>query len=104
MVVNQQDATRVCRSALFLSGLSSGRLPFQHSTGHNQWKRAAYFYGSKLCGLPTAFLFITGANNVLEVIRVEPGNRFTIPSKVRPSGFVTIFINEKPMVSYKVTR
>jgi transglutaminase/protease-like cytokinesis protein 3 len=48
--------------------------------------------------------YITSRNNVLDEIEVDERNNFIIYPSAKLSGYLTIFINEKPLVSYKIIR
>ncbi len=48
--------------------------------------------------------YITSKDNVLDPVRVDENNNFAIYPSAKMSGYLTIFINEKPVVSYRILR
>ncbi|RZJ33536.1 MAG: hypothetical protein EOO51_13445 [Flavobacterium sp.] len=48
--------------------------------------------------------YITSRDNVLQRVRLAADSSFQIYPSSKTNGFLTIFINEKPMVSYKISR
>jgi transglutaminase/protease-like cytokinesis protein 3 len=48
--------------------------------------------------------YITSRDNILDPLRVDENNNFVIPPSAKLSGYLTIFVNEKPIVSYKIVR
>lgn len=48
--------------------------------------------------------YITSRDNVLKRVRLASDSSFQIYPSSKTNGFLTIFINEKPMVSYKIVR
>ena len=48
--------------------------------------------------------YITSRDNVLDKLRVDENNNFLIYPSSKLNGYLTIFINEKPIVSYRIVR
>jgi transglutaminase/protease-like cytokinesis protein 3 len=48
--------------------------------------------------------YITSKDNMLDVLPVDSQNNFVIYPSTKLSGYLTIFVNEKPLVSYKIVR
>lgn len=48
--------------------------------------------------------YITSRDNVLDRLRVSRDNKVMIYPSAKLSGYLTLFINEKPVVSYKIER
>ena len=48
--------------------------------------------------------YITSRDNVLDPLHVDENNHFIIPPGAKLSGYLTIFVNEKPIVAYKIIR
>jgi transglutaminase/protease-like cytokinesis protein 3 len=48
--------------------------------------------------------YITSRNNILDKLNVDSDNNFVIYPSPKLSGYLTIFVNEKPLVSYKIVR
>ncbi|RZJ29841.1 MAG: hypothetical protein EOO48_06520 [Flavobacterium sp.] len=48
--------------------------------------------------------YITSRDNMLDPLEVDRNNNFVIPPSAKLSGYLTIFVNMKPLVSYKIIR
>ncbi len=48
--------------------------------------------------------FITTADNMLEQVPVDEENYFIIPPSPKLTGYITIFVNERPLVTYKILK
>jgi transglutaminase/protease-like cytokinesis protein 3 len=48
--------------------------------------------------------YITSRDNTLDHLPVDENNNFVIPPGTKLSGYLTIFVNMKPLVSYKIIR
>jgi len=48
--------------------------------------------------------YITSRDNLLDKLEVDENNNFVIPPSAKLSGYLTIFVNTKPLVSYKIIR
>ncbi|HEX9981086.1 MAG TPA: transglutaminase domain-containing protein [Flavobacterium sp.] len=48
--------------------------------------------------------YITSRDNTLDRVAVDDQNKFLIYPSAKLTGYLTIFINEKPIVSYKIAR
>ncbi len=48
--------------------------------------------------------YITSRDNMLDPVQVDANDNFVIPPSAKLSGYLTIFVNEKPLVSYKIVR
>lgn len=48
--------------------------------------------------------YITSRDNILDPLPVDENNYFIIPPSAKLSGYLTIFVNEKPIVSYKIIK
>jgi transglutaminase/protease-like cytokinesis protein 3 len=48
--------------------------------------------------------YITSRDNVLDHLPVDENNDFVIPPSAKLSGYLTIFVNQKPLVSYKIIK
>jgi transglutaminase/protease-like cytokinesis protein 3 len=48
--------------------------------------------------------YITSRDNYLDELDVDENSNFIIPPGAKLSGYLTIFVNEKPIVSYKILR
>lgn len=48
--------------------------------------------------------YITSRDNMLDQLVVDEDNNFVIPPSAKLSGYLTIFVNQKPLVSYKIIK
>lgn len=48
--------------------------------------------------------YITSKDNILDRLHVDENNNFIIPPSAKLSGYLTLFVNTKPLVSYKIIR
>jgi transglutaminase/protease-like cytokinesis protein 3 len=48
--------------------------------------------------------YITSTDNMLERVVVDEANYFIIPPSAKLTGYITIFVNERPLVSYKILK
>lgn len=48
--------------------------------------------------------YITSRDNMLDPLAVDQNNNFVIPPGAKLFGYLTIFVNKKPLVSYKIIR
>lgn len=46
--------------------------------------------------------YITTKDNTLEILPVDQDNYFVVPPSPKLSGYITFFVNERPIVSYKI--
>ena len=48
--------------------------------------------------------YVTSRDNVLDPLEVDERNNFVIPPSAKLHGYLTIFVNTKPLVSYKIIK
>lgn len=48
--------------------------------------------------------YITSRDNTLDRLAVDANNHFVIPPGEKLAGYLTIFVNQKPLVSYKIIK
>ena len=48
--------------------------------------------------------YITSRDNMLDQLEVDENNNFIIPPSTKLSGYLTIFVNQKPLVAYKIVK
>lgn len=73
--------------------------------GHIQFpKNTAVKFNIKNLNASDRLYYITSKDNVLDKLHVDADNNFIIYPSNKLSGYLTIFVNEKPLVSYKIIK